>query len=113
MGIVRWILNWFYGLPWNIWRIAVTVESADEIPDEIGRSRAVLVGTIRAPKWLAFDCPCGTGHRIMVNLDKNRNPHWSIVNPDRLTVRPSVDYRGSDRRCHYLIRDGRVIWVRD
>lgn len=93
------------------WKIVDSVGAADEIPTDIPAYGAILVGTLRKPKWLAFDCPCNTGHRIMVTLDPRHRPHWKVTNAKKLTVWPSVDYRSSDRRCHYVMRRGRVLWV--
>src|SRR5712691_6875807 len=99
---------WFRG---PAWRIVATVEAADEIPIQIPRRGAVLVGSLKRPKWLAFDCPCNTGHRVMVTLDPRHRPHWKVTDHKKLTVWPSFDYRANERRCHYVIRKGRVLWV--
>lgn len=95
------------------WRICMQVESADEVPEHLPTRGAVLVGSVTRPKWLAFDCPCAKKHRILVNLDSGRYPYWVVSKRPDLTLRPSVDYKGSDGRCHYLIRKGRVIWVKE
>jgi hypothetical protein len=100
-------------LPWRGWRIVTTVEAADEIPEHLPAGGAVVVGTLERPKWLAFDCPCKAGHRIMVTLDRANWPHWSIKNGKKLTVSPSVDYHTPERRCHYFITDGKIIWAKD
>ena len=96
------------------WLLAGTVSDGDEVPDRIPPRRAVLVGGPSRWKWLVFDCPCHTGHRIMLNLDPHRRPHWKLrVSPTRrITVSPSIDYRGRDRSCHYLITGGKVVWDR-
>src|SRR5437899_8006736 len=38
-----------------------------------------------------FDCPCRTGHRIMLNADPSRPPYWTLNQVVRLTISPSVD----------------------
>src|ERR1700729_1097246 len=58
------------------------VEAADEIPEKLPRNAAVIVGTALRPKWIAFDCPCLSGHRIMLNLDHDRRPYWQISKVD-------------------------------
>lgn len=94
------------------WLLAGTVSDGDEVPDRIPARRAILVGASSRWKWLVFDCPCRTGHRIMLNLDPDRRPYWNLrVSPTRrITVSPSIDYRGRDRSCHYLITAGKVVW---
>lgn len=104
-------IPWWHWLPRLSWRIVATVEAADEVPERIPRNGAVLVASGDRLKWLAFDCPCRTGHRVLVNLDASRVPSWRVTNHASLTLMPSVDWRGRDRRCHYLIRRGRVVWV--
>ena len=102
--------NW---LPFGRWKVVRFVESADEIPEKLPHRRAAVVSSGGRAKWVAFDCPCGTGHRIMLNLDSARKPAWRISNENKgvLTIKPSIDYKGSDRRCHYFIRNGRVDWT--
>jgi hypothetical protein len=106
---------WWDRLALVPWRIVADVESADEIPDKLPRRGAVLVSAGKRNKWIAFDCPCQLGHRIMLNLDSARYPYWQIRRgkKDRLTISPSVSSRESDRCCHYFIREGKVIWARD
>lgn len=94
------------------WLLAGTVSNGDEVPDRIPPRRAVLVGAPSRWKWLVFDCPCHAGHRIMLNLDRNRRPYWNlrVSAKGRITVSPSIDFRGRDRSCHYLITAGKIVW---
>lgn len=96
------------------WRLAGIVSEGDEVPDRIPARRAFLVGASAGWKWLVFDCPCHAGHRIMLNLDPGRRPFWNlrVSSKRRITVSPSIDYRGRGLSCHYFIRDGRVVWAR-
>jgi hypothetical protein len=95
------------------WHVAIRVPAADQIPANAPAWGAVMVGTPADPRWLAFDCPCGTGHQIMLNLDRRRTPCWIVTGARRLTVTPSIDSRQSGHRCHYFIREGKVTWVPD
>lgn len=104
-------IPWWQWIPRFSWRIVAVVEAADEIPLRLPRRGVVLVGSRHQPKWLAFDCPCTTRHRIMVTLEPTHTPHWSLVSEQKLTVWPSVDFRTHGRRCHYFIKYGRIIWV--
>jgi hypothetical protein len=105
--------SWWQSLPWLPWRIVATVDAADEIPEHLPRNGAVLVGSDKYPKWLVLDCPCRQGHRIMVTLDNRSKPHWRITGNRRLTLLPSVDAYTGRRRCHFIVRDGRIIWVHE
>ena len=104
-------IPWWQWIPRFSWRIVATVEAADEIPARLPGKGVVLVGSQQHPKWLAFDCPCRTGHRIMITFEATHSPHWRLISAQKLTVCPSVDYRTPSRRCHYLIKHGRIIWV--
>lgn len=105
--------SWWHSLPWLPWRVVALVEAADDIPEDLPRNGAVLVGSTTYPKWLAFECPCRQGHRIMVSLDSRTKPHWKIGESRKLTLWPSVDAKTGSRRCHYIIRDGKTVWVHD
>jgi hypothetical protein len=106
-------VSWLQWLPWRGWRIVLAVEAADEIPERLPSKGAVLVGTLERPKWLAFDCPCKSGHRIMVTLDSGHRPHWKLLGQKKLSVMPSIDYCAPGRRCHYFIKDGKTVWAKD
>ena len=106
-------IAWWKWLPFQRWRIVGSVGDADEIPEKVPRNGVVLVGTPEKPKWVVFDCACRRGHRIMLNADAIRRPFWSILSRRRLTIAPSIDYLGQPRRCHYFIRDGKVLWAKD
>lgn len=103
--------SWTEWLPWRKWRIVALVDAADEVPESLPPRVAVLVGSTEHPKWLAFDCPCGESHRIVVSLDPRNRPHWKLSNAQKLSLWPSIDAWRGKRRCHYVIKDGRVRWV--
>lgn len=105
-------IKWWQWLPIFHWRLVGAVESADEVPARLPRNGVVAVGPESAPKWIAFDCPCRAGHRIMLNTDRARRPHWSITSSRRrLTITPSVDSQRGSQRCHYVVLEGHIRWV--
>jgi len=105
--------HWRSWLPFRRWHVAAIVTSADEVPAALPRNGAVLVFDAGLEKWVVFDCPCGRGHRIMLNTDRRRRPAWKVDlrSLDRLTIAPSIDAHTNGRRCHYFVRRGRVIWT--
>jgi hypothetical protein len=105
----RW--SWLVPPAWRKWRIVLTVEEADEIPERLPRAAAVLVGSPSNQKWIAFDCPCRRHHRVMLNLSRNRTPYWSVLTKSPLTLIPSVDDFSGGQRCHYFLRNGKVRWA--
>lgn len=104
------LLEW---LPFRRWHVEGQYEDLDDLPEDLPRRGAALVMAPGRLKWIVFDCPCGTGHRIMLNGDHARRPFWRITSSRPLSISPSVDFRGSDRRCHYFIRNGRTMWAKD
>jgi uncharacterized protein DUF6527 len=100
-------------LPWRRWRVVLSVPAGDEVPESLPHHGAVLVETSGSPTWLAFDCPCGSGHRIMLNLSHDRWPRWTLKSRSPLTVEPSIDAVNSGRRCHYFLKRGTVHWARE
>lgn len=106
---------WWGRFTFQHWRIVDEVESADEIPAKLPRNGAVLVASGKKHKWIAFDCPCHLDHRILLNLDTSRYPHWraSSGRRGRLTISPSVSSRDAGVYCHYFIREGKVLWAKD
>lgn len=104
-------IRWWQWLPLWRWRVLGFVDSADEVPHLLPRNSVILVGASARLKWIVFDCPCRSGHRIMLNGDPKRRPFWRVTSIDRITVTPSIDFHG-ERRCHYFLREGRVVWAR-
>ncbi|WP_409996299.1 DUF6527 family protein [Rhizobium leguminosarum] len=112
---VAWPMKiaWWHWLPFQRWRIVGESDSADEIPDRLPRNGVALVGDTEWAKWIVFDCPCRKGHRIMLNADPGRKPCWTLNQTKPVTISPSIDFRDSQRRCHYFIRSGRILWAKD
>lgn len=113
MAGMKKLLSWCRSLAllWRPWRIAGYVTAADEIPTQLPAKGVILVGLEDSPTWAVLDCPCRRGHRLMVNLDKTRRPVWTIDSIKPLTVRPSIDDITPDRRCHFVLRRGRIRWA--
>jgi len=68
-----------------------------------------LVVPDRTPKSLVFQCPCGCGDVISLNLMRGSTRAWrlSISRGGRLSLSPSVD-RTTGCRSHFWIIDGEV-----
>lgn len=63
-------------------------------------------------KWLVFECPCGRGHQIQLNLVHAGGAQWTLTTDGdgQPTLRPSIDVR-DERRCHFWLNSGRARWV--
>jgi hypothetical protein len=100
-------------LPGRKWRVVAHVAAGDEVPDRLPQRGVVLVGPHTKPTWIAFDCPCQRGHRIMVNLDRARRPVWRLEPRQPLSIRPSIDAITAERRCHFFVSNGKIDWADD
>lgn len=89
------------------------VNAGDEVPARLPFGGVVLVGTAQRLRWAALECPCRSGHRILLNLNGEREPYWTVGSRRPLTLTPSVDSVTPMKRCHFLLRNGRVTWVQD
>jgi hypothetical protein len=84
-----------------------------DLPAELERHTFALCGPDSAPKWAAFECPCGRKHRIVVSLQATHDPRWRFSTvASGPSLWPSIDSRG-EFRCHFWLEDGRVHWVKD
>ena len=118
-GLKLGLLDWW---PWRAWRVVGYVDAADEVPDRLPRTAIVVVGTAKTPKWIAFDCPCRRGNRILLaaqaaegalNPFKAARPKWIVQAERPATLWPSVDAWHGTQRCHYVIQKGEVKWAID
>ena len=115
MAGMKKLSAWWQSLPipWRAWRIVGQVGAGDEVPDRLPDRGVVLVGPPECSTWAVFDCPCRTGHRLMVNLDRARYPYWSVDSLNPLSIHPSIDDIGPERRCHFIVRGGKIKWACD
>lgn len=106
-------IRWYDWWPWQAWRVIGRVDAADEIPERLPRTGIVIVGNMEAPKWIAFDCPCRAGHRVLLPAARTAHPRWSIAGIHHTTLSPSIDaWHEPTHRCHYFIRQGKLEWVK-
>ena len=112
MAGIKRLLAWWQSLPfpWRPWRIVAAVDAGDAVPQQLPHRGVVLVAALGRATWAVFDCPCGTGHRIMVNLDRARRPFWRIDSRRPLSIHPSIDDITAEGRCHFVIRHGKLSW---
>jgi len=113
MAWLKSLIGWRDWLPAFRWRIVALIDSADNVPRRLPRNGAFLIGPTESPKWIVFDCPCGRGHRVMLNTDRMRWPCWILEKREPLSLAPSIDSQSELGRCHYFIRDGKALWVRE
>lgn len=110
---MSWLIDWWrrrhFSSTARVDRVEF-VASREDVPESIPRHQLVVIGSEQLPKWAIFECPCGRGHRLEVNLSPQVRPFWRIsFDTDGPSLRPSVD-SVAPYRCHFWLRDGRVRW---
>jgi len=64
-------------------------------------------------RWIVFQCPCGCGELITLNLDKRTGPHWRIWRrKNSLSINPSV-WRTSGCQSHFVLKQNHVFMMQD
>ena len=113
MARVRRLFAWWQSLllPWRPWRVVGQVCAGDDVPDRLPHKGVILIGIEGSKSWAVFDCPCRTGHRLMVNLNRHRYPYWRVVSLKPLAINPSIDDITPNRRCHFTVRGGKIRWA--
>src|SRR5690349_20647485 len=115
MKLLRAIGNWWKrAKPDRRYSHTVFLECRHEVPDSPPRDTLYVVGAPEAAKWLLFDCPCGRGHRLDVNLMRERRPFWrlSVGRGDKLSVFPSLWVADDMCDSHFWLKDSCVYFVR-
>jgi hypothetical protein len=110
MGRIARLVQWLPGRR-ATWRVVDCVASGADVPSRLPPRGAILVRAVDVDRFLAFDCPCAGRHRLLLDLDMDHNPTWTVRAGNPLTVWPSVDYRHNGERCHFVLRHGQVRWV--
>jgi hypothetical protein len=109
------LIDWWRRRRWTKPRIkqVVVYPTRAEVPEQVRRQTLALVGSHEQPKWAVFECPCGRGHQLVVNLSPRMKPFWQLSRSDGgPTLSPSID-SFSPYHCHFWLRRGRVSWARD
>lgn len=99
------------------------VRGYDPVVEVSGRSEAekirtyksmVLIRDAHGPRWLQFNCPCGCGEAVWVNLRRGAGPAWSlrVDNRGQVSLWPSV-VRNSGCMSHFVLHSGRAYVIAD
>ena len=99
-------------LPHRRYHVAARVEAADLVPARLPRKAMVIVENRGIPTWVAFDCPCHRGHRLLIRLTEDERPYWRLTRLQPPSLQPSVNSRDGGQRCHFRMINGRVRWTR-
>lgn len=83
-------------------------------PNELAPGKAIVVGPRQRPKWVTFQCPSGCGTPLLLSLNPERRPRWTVASDwlGRPTLAPSIR-RTDGCQCHFWMRKGRIEWCKD
>lgn len=83
-------------------------------PENLKKNIIYVVGDKKYVKWAYIKCPCGCNNSIMLSLNKNSFPSWSVKQDKlgRATISPSIN-KLDGCRSHFLVKKGKLIWVKD
>lgn len=64
------------------------------------------------PRSVLFQCPCGCGDVVVVNLDRSVDRAWRLrIRSGRVTLMPSV-WRTTGCRSHFVLWNNRIWWCK-
>lgn len=83
----------------------------EDFPDEIETNCIYFIGTTKTQQYAIFQCPCGCGRVVELNLNPKSSPLWSVKWNVMGTVSftPSI-WRKSGCRSHFFFKHGQIIW---
>lgn len=95
----------------RVWRPRYRLEVSQEEPNFYASRTIYLLGE-GASTWAAtFECPCGCGGAVWLNLLRGPNrPRWEIIwhRSGDFSIAPSV-WRVGGCRSHFIVRHSRII----
>lgn len=83
-------------------------------PEDLPTGWAIIVGPASRPKWVTFQCPSGCKEPLLLSLNPDRRPRWTVTFDwlGRPSINPSIR-RPDGCRSHFWIRKGQVEWCKD
>lgn len=108
----RIIRSWVDALTARFSRGKYTFCYVEEPPENLKPNTLYIVKDGKEPDSLIFNCPCGCGNRIELNLLPDCSPRWVLkIKRKKISISPSV-WATRGCRSHFWIRDGKVEWFR-
>lgn len=94
-------------------RTVIRVPELRDVPEVLDPHILYVAGSRALPKWAVLLCPCERPHQVTLSLQPTHRHRWRVRDGWRgPSLYPSIDV-ANWRRCHYWVRDGRIIWVAD
>lgn len=99
---------------WTFKQFQYKVEIIPDNPnlENLKKDTVYVVGEKRYMKWAYMKCPCGCNEIIMLSLNRNSYPSWSVKQDSlgRATISPSIN-KLSGCKSHFFVKNGKLIWA--
>lgn len=92
-------------------RSSYTVRLLDDFPDVILPNEFYVIGSSCHPQYAAFQCPCGCGRTVELNLNRASSPVWRLRWHlfGTVSLSPSV-WRKDGCKSHFFLKKSRIYW---
>ena len=85
----------------------------EDLPDNIEKNTIYIIGGRKYPFYAAITCPkkrCKKIIHLEISPDSVRKWEVQEHKNETLTLNPSIFVTKHSCKCHYWIREGRVVW---
>jgi len=107
-NICLWITNYFS----TFWDKPFSVKYTEDPIDHPKGKVLYVIGTVDEPWQVEMRCPCGCNEKIVLPVNYETSPRWSItVSKESIpTLHPSI-WRSKGCKSHFFLRQGKIEWV--
>ena len=90
-----------------------SVKFIEDPVDKPAKKVLYVVGNIDEPWQAEMLCPCGCTQKIVLPLNNETSPRWTLkVNDSNIpSIHPSV-WRSKGCKSHFFLRDGYIQWCK-
>ena len=86
--------------------VKLELETVGFMPEKIEQGKLYYSPKYFIAKYL---CPCGCGNEVVIDFNRPGGGGWRI-DPETVTVTPSIYSKGWPCKSHYFITNGKIIW---
>lgn len=92
-------------------RTNYTITLIDESPDAVNQGTIYFVGSPNKQQYAIFNCPCGCGRNVELNLNPKSSPCWKVQwhLSGTISLSPSV-WRKGGCHSHFFLKKNNIIW---
>jgi len=112
IAAVRKFFQWIARPLSKLWDKPYSIQYHEDPIDNPKEKILYVIGSSNEPWQVEMRCPCGCGEKIVLPVNEETTPCWSLQIVDRNipTLHPSI-WRSKNCRSHFFLRNGKVIWA--